>query len=290
MTLCLLALSAFVAGAAGLQYSTPEKIEGVSGYHPVLSADGAMLLYTTDDYRGLNLYDFEKSDSRVLSEAENAGFLPVFVDGGKAVMCRRAETISRLRNVAVDKISLTDGKVENMLPLSRQEISVMYDGTATPVVKAGLRSLTARETSTIAVRADYDHITVEQNGKSTAISPVNDSHSYLWATLSPDRTRILFVEPFQGVFTCNLDGSELHRYGTGDYPVWVDNEHFVVVKSSDDGYTVTASRLYLVNAITSSAVALTEPEIMATEAAVAPGRIVFATEQGDIYQISYSIK
>ena len=52
MTLCLLALSAVTVGAAGLQYSAPEKVEGISGYHPVLSANGAMLLYTTDDYRG----------------------------------------------------------------------------------------------------------------------------------------------------------------------------------------------------------------------------------------------
>ena len=30
MTLCLLALSAVTVGAAGLQYSAPEKVEGIS--------------------------------------------------------------------------------------------------------------------------------------------------------------------------------------------------------------------------------------------------------------------
>lgn len=291
--LLIFAASVLTSEAANLQFTAAEKIDIAKGaYHPTLSADGSKVLYTADNYKGLLVYDFYAGKTTKLTDADAAGFCPSFSADGKSVVCRRSQLVGNLRNIAIDGISLDDGSVNEILPLGRHDISVARDIRGENVVKAGARVLSEKKIATKVVGTDFDKIVLSVDGVESRISPVPDGYSYLWASLSPDGSKLLFVEAFSGVYTCNLDGSDLKNYGQGNFPVWVDDSHFIITKQKMEDDFIAESRLYLVNASSASMLALTSPEMKAVEASVAQNArmVVFATDDGELYQMSFTVK
>ena len=50
----------------------------ITGFYPILNQDGSELLYTSENYYGLNLYQIENKENHVISTEEGTGFKPCF--------------------------------------------------------------------------------------------------------------------------------------------------------------------------------------------------------------------
>lgn len=284
----LLSVSTILGAGLKIKEHSPLKMEE-SVYHPILSPDGNHLLYSQDDYRGLKMYDLNNNDITEISDNIGAGFNASFSPDGKSVYFKNSKIIDKLRNTNLMEHRVADKSAVEVLPMSREKAEIATFRNKV-MIKSGTHRIGIEKTSVMAYN-DYNKIVVIKAGTDREISPVADVHSYMNVSVSPDGSKILFSEPYKGVFTCNLDGSNLKSYGRGANPKWASDDTILMIKSKDDGYMVLESRLYSVNLNTGAAVALTGEDKKVDDYSVAPliGKITYSTDLGSLYIIQFEI-
>lgn len=275
ITLAAAAVS-MAAAASDVEVSSAQELAiDRQAYHPVLSPDGSTLLFSTTDHTGLFSYDVATHKTFTLDEAAAAGFAPVFSQKGDKVYYQTATMVDGLLNRDVRVVTLRSGKIKQLDKPSRKSVE--------------LRAIDGGDTF---VSSAVYHINVVKDGVTTELRPVADGHSYLWPSLSPDGTRILFSEPFQGVFVCNLDGSGLHKVADkGDYPCWIGNDAVVAVITVDDGYNIMSSELSLFDVASGEKTSLTDSSVKVGELTASPltGDLVFSTLEGKMFLMNVKI-
>lgn len=271
-TITLLLWSLCFVGASALTVSRPVKID-INGpaHNPTLSGDGKTMLFSSDDHTGLKLMNLESGKIIVLDESTGAGFHPIFSTDGKSVVYQTASLIDGLMNRDVRTFDLSSGETRQLAEMSRNDIN--------------LNELSGH---TDYVTANYTCIKVAKDGETSEIRPIADAHSYLWASLSPDGSKIVFVEPFQGVFVCNPDGSDIKNIAKkGAFPAWAGNSLISYTLSHDDGYVVLDSTLKVYDLTTGITVDLTSADVIVGEStSAADGTVVYSTLEGEIYKIN----
>lgn len=269
------AILGVAVSAAAITISAPQKIEAPEGsHHPVLSPDGKTLLFSTQDHTGLKAMDLTTGGIATIDTDAAAGFAPIFNADGTKVFYRTAMLVDGLLCHDVRSYDIAkDAKPVKLQSYSRK----------TP---SNLNTVSANDNYAF---ADYRDILVCHNGVTTKIAPLSDAHSYLWASLSPDGTHLLFCEPFEGVFVANADGTQPQRIASkGDFPAWLSNNMVAYVVTHDDGYVVLDSKLRVVNIASSQTTDVTNADTLVGEAAAAAGKIVYSDLQGNMYLIHVS--
>lgn len=241
-------------------------------HHPVLSPDGSRLLFSTDIHTGLNSLDLATGNVSVIDDAAAAGFEPVFTTDGSTVLYRTSKIDDGLMYRDVRSFSFTDKASRRIADYSREKVSLPAMALA----------------GTNYAYADYKTIKVCINGVESDLDPIADSHSYLWSSLSADGKRLLFTEPFKGVFVANNDGTMPVRIlANAAFASWAGDDTVVAVVAHDDGYVITDSRLVAVNISTGKVTDLTTPEIIVGEAtASTDGKVVFTDINGKMFIIN----
>lgn len=258
--------------AQALTISPAVKIDTDGPAHnPVLSPDGKTLLFSSDNHTGLKAMSFDTKEIIILDDAPGAGFNPVFSTDGSSVVYRTAQLVDGLMNRDVRAYTFADNRARQLAPLSRNDVNLNdFSGHKEYVF------------------ADYDHIVIAEDGKTKDLSPLDNAHSYLWGSLSPDGSRILFAEPFQGVFVADRNGNNAVRIAIkGDYPAWASDNLVTFVVSHDDGYVILDSSLKVYDLATGVTVSLTPDDIKVGEATSSKGgKVVYSTLEGELYEIS----
>ena len=261
-----------LAGALALRAGSPVAVQIEPGAcHPVLSPDGNTLLYTTVDHTGLKALDLASGRVTVIDTEIAAGFQPVFSAEGSEVFYRTAAFSDGLLYRDVRSFSFDNGRSVRIQAPSRSN-----------------ESAAAFAPSSSAAWSDYRTIAVRLGDSFAEISPLADAHSYLWASLSADASRIAFCEPFSGVFVCNPDGSEpVKLLAKGDFVSWAGPRTIIAVVSEDDGYGILSSQLVAVNTATGIVRALTPDSVLVGEATAAPdGTVVYTDADGQMFSFN----
>lgn len=236
-------------------------------HHPVLSPDGSRLLFSTDSHTGLSALDLDSGDITVLDEGASAGFQPVFSTDGSTVFYRTAELRDGLLYRDVRSYSFNEGRSRRLAAPTRDAVDMASYGRADFAV------------------ADYRRLRVRIDGVEKQLNPLPDSHSYLWASLSTDSKRLLFTEPFTGVYVSDPDGNNpVQLLDKGDFACWAGEHTVIAVVTHDDGYVVTDSKLVAVDTLTGTVEALTDADTIVGEAtAGADGTVVYTDIEGNMF-------
>ncbi len=261
-------LAAMAIAFSAVAQSEPVQLAVPAGsHHPVLSPDGSTLLFSTDNHTGLSAMNLADGSVRILDSEAGAGFQPIFSLDGKKVYYRSAAVTDGLMTRDVRAAAVDGSSAERIAAHSREDVDLA-------ALAGGDYAL-----------AQYRSIKVVRNGAESTVSPLADSHSYLWASLSPDGKRLLFTEPFEGVFVADADGSNPRKVlAKGDFPAWASNNAIVAVVTHDDGYVVLDSSLVLVNIATGISRTLTSDDVKVGEAtASANGTVVFTDLAGQMF-------
>ncbi len=258
-----------MAATAQIPVATPMELPQGS-HHPVISPDGKTLLFSTDVHTGLSALSLENGNICKLDDAAAAGFQPVFSTDSKTVFYRTAQTIDGLLYRDVRSYNLVENSGKKLAAPSRDNVNLSQIAGGDFAV------------------ADYLTIKVSKNGKTANISPLAESHSYLWASLSKDGSRLLFTEPFSGVYVANADGSNpVNVLPKGDFASWAGENAIIAVVSHDDGYVILDSTLMLVNLATGISTPLTPEGFLVSEATASPtGMVVFTDIEGNMYKLN----
>lgn len=268
-------MAALSMGAATLTVGESYVKVSSGAFHPVISADGSKVLYCAEDYQGLNILNLKSSEAVQISEAAGAGFAPIFSNDGQSVIYKEEGSIGKLRANSVMAYSIADEENSQIAPMGRQN----YDLTK----YASERNVSAK--------SDYRNIVVNVNGVEKRIDPVADSYSYMGVKVSPDGKRISFIESHNGIFVCDIDGTNLIHVGKGSYQSWLGNEYILSTQCTDDGEHVTSSYIVATEIATGKVTEITPKDSMTEEASgsVEAGKIVCNDVNGRLIVTEISI-
>ena len=125
-----------------------------------------------------------------------------------------------------------------------------------------------------------------RNGRTKLFSPNGKDNSYLWPSVSPDGTKVLYYVCGLGAYVCNIDGSNVKKIGMMRAPQWYNNDIVVGMNDQDDGEVIYASTIVAAN-LKGETQTLTDGKQIAMYPKVSPatGKIVFSTPEGEVYII-----
>ena len=154
---------------------------------------------------------------------------------------------------------------------------------------ASYLTATVDENATLRVDNENLDLNLYRNGEHIVLKPHGDVN-YIWASLSPDQTMILFNTKF-GTAVCDLNGKEIVNVGNVNAPVWFGNDYVVGMNDQHDGYYFTSSNIVIASVDGLERHELTDAKEMGyyPDVDAKSGRIVYHTENGQIRLLQLSL-
>lgn len=286
--------------AQGIEVLSNEQIllpSGGKAYAPVISPTGDFVLVTSNDMKGLQMYDFATKQVKTITNDNGAGYDAKISDDGSTVVFRSREYKDKLRYTTLKSVDIKSGKESTLVKKSRNLNGVAaVKGTAFAVNGGKLQSkrLSGAKVKAPAVASIIDgQLYVTVNGKTNRISPAGTSVSYIWPSVSPDGTKVLYnvMERAQS-YICNLDGSNPVALGELSAPAWMGNDWVVGMLDRDNGEIITSSVIVAVKADGTNRTVLTDKaEIcMYPTASKDASKIVYNTASGKVFLMNVKTK
>lgn len=258
---------------------------------PKISPKGDCVLVTNSDMSGLKTLDLATGALTTISNERSAGVNAQFSADGSTVIYRKSEYKGRLRYSSVNSINLQSGESKQLIkPTRNLEGLAVKEGTVLAINKGKLvskRVAGEKLKSTPAVPSiKNSQLYITVNGKTKQLSPNGTHVGYLWPSVSPDGTKLLYyVIDEAKAYVCNIDGSNPVSLGTLRAPVWMGNDWVVGMVDYDNGQVVTYSQIFAVSAQGTNRTALTDGSkiCMYPSASADASKIVYTTQDGEIY-------
>lgn len=258
-----------------------------------ISPKGDYILLTGAQLNGLAKYDLASKKVEVVSKALGAGYNPAISDDGDAVAFREDRFEKGLRSTDVKVKNFATGESRTLSKGVRNFNAVSIEGGTAVTVTDGRQAKTTisnRRTSRAkqaTVSIVNRQLVLSIDGKNTTLTPNGADKSYLWPTLSPDKTRICYYVGGEGCYVCNLNGKIVARLGALRAAKWYDNNVVVGMHDTDDGYVITSSEIVAVT-LAGKRQVLTDSSVKAMYpyASSEARKIVFGTDEGETYIIN----
>ena len=255
-----------------------------------ISPQGDYLLLTSATNQGLIKYDLTTNESRVLSTANSAGHNVKISPDGQTVVYRESTFNNKhLRQSSLKSVNLTTGATQQLVKPTRDLQGYSVDATSAAAVNKGKyssKAIGAAKAQKVPVLSiDKGQLMITINGKTRQLSPNGTQFSYMWPSLSPDGTKVLFYQAAHGAYVCDLDGSNVRKVGQMRAPVWYDNNTIVGMMDKDDGEFIYASTIVAAT-LDGATQVLTDDATIATYPHASAGKIAFSTPAGEAYIIN----
>lgn len=255
-----------------------------------ISPQGDYLLLTSATNQGLTKLDLSTHQTQVISTAPSAGHNVMITPDGQTVVYRESSFNEKhLKYSTLKSVNLATGATQTLVKPTRDLQGYAIDATSAGVVNKGkfskkaVGNAKAQNVPVLSIKKDQLMITV--NGKTRNLSPNGSGYSYLWASLSPDGTKVLYYQAAHGAYVCDLDGSNVHKVGKMRAPVWYDDNTVVGMLDLDDGELVYASTIVAAT-LDGTTQVLTDDSTIAMYPHAANGKIAFSTPAGEAYIIN----
>ena len=293
MALCLpIAVSAQVLSVKSVE-KVPIPVDADNAV-AAISPGGDYILLTTSTHRGLKKFDLATGETTTLTEAEGAGYGATVTAGGKTIVYRETSfTPQHLKMTALKSISTVTGAKRELAPAQRMLQGYRLDGNAAAVISKGkmrVRSLNGAKIvatpPTLSLTQNHQ-MQLTRNGKTTLLAPNGKNVRYIWPSLSPDGTKVLYYVSGVGCFVCDLNGNNVKPMGQLRAAKWYDNTTIVGMNDQDNGEYVTSSSI-IAKTLSGAEQKLTSDEIIAQYPQVSPSsrKIAFETPAGEAYIIN----
>lgn len=228
-----------------------------------MSHAGDFALLTTDTYDGIARYDFATRRTTIVTEAHGAGIAPALSSDDAVVAYREVSyDATHRRYSAARAANLRTGEETEVMAPSRDLCAVAVDGNvATAIMGADRisprRVISRGDTDKVSdprrisaqpvLAIDRGQLTITVGDNTRVLSPCGtEGTSYIWPSLSPDGTRVMFYLVGGGIYTCDLDGGNLKFVSDLRAPVWYDDDTIIAMNDIDGHDTQESSTLVAV--------------------------------------------
>lgn len=265
---------------------------GMSADQAVISPDGKCVVMSTNN--DLSLQKVDLTTGKAAKISNNGSMLGLeFTDDSQNIVFRQSTTNDKhLRYTAVKAADLATGAETTIVKPSRHLNGFAVEGRNVVSVEnkkfraANLDGAKAQKAPIASIY--YGQLMVTVNGKTKAINPNGkEGRSYLWPSVSPDGTKVLYYLGSDGCYVCDIDGKNPVRLGEIRAPRWIDNATIVGMRDKDNGYVQTESTIVASN-LQGVQQDLTDSSVIAMyPSATADGsKIAFSTPAGELYIIN----
>lgn len=275
-----------------IRNATPSFISAVS-------PNGEYFLVTEGNYRGLYMVKPRGGRAVKITDNAGAGYEPSVSEDGKIIIFRSDEIKEGRRFFSLTRYDRTAASSGVMTEKTREMSAPLIVGSSVHYMAngeersfpAGNTTRKSGEEQLYVLNNDLTPILV-RNGIQQPFMPGGPG-SYIWVSLSPDRSRMLYYMAGKGAYISTLDGRVIASAGMISAPKWLNNEIIIGMTDKDDGYRVTESEIVAYN-ITSGK--LTRLTTTSDRAEMHPfpfqdgKKIIFQTPEGDIYSMDIVIK
>lgn len=266
-------------------------------YYPVLNRTGDKLLYSSEGYNGLWMYDFKKNTVTEISDQPGAGYEPTFDNDNSSIFYRKTSYIQNRKFDAIESYNLTNSKRTLMLSPKRdvKQAKNYHNGFLVTAERKLIKSTFGKTSKNIPVYVNNQDLKIYlyRNDKFTILNPLNEANiKYLWVSVSPDEKMILFTAAGKGTYVCDLQGKIISSLGYLNAPVWYNNNYVVGMQDKDDGHVVTNSKVVLisVNSKTKTVISESNEIAMYPTASGEASKIAYNTLDGKLRIAEISIK
>ena len=254
-----------------------------------ISPQGDYLLLTSATNQGLTKMDLNTNQCQVLSTAPSAGHNVKISPDGQTVVYREGSFNNKhLRLSSLKSVNLVTGSSQVLVKPTRDLQGYAASATTVGAVNKGKFSKkaigNAKAQNLTVLSIDTGKLMVTVDGKTRNLSPNGNDFSYLWPSLSPDGTKVLYYLAAHGTYVCDLDGSNARKVGKMRAPVWYDDNTILGMMDLDVGEFIDASTIVAatLDGVTQT---LTGDETIAMYPHAANGKIAFSTPAGEAYII-----
>ena len=280
-------VGAIAANAQIFEIQSVERVNlpaGVAVEEAVMSPDGAKVAYTQLYADGLSVLDFSNGVNKVVSPKGVALDLAFTADGAGLVYDEVTYDAKHMRRVTVKSTDLLSGKTETIVAPTRTLNGVSVDASGVRAVDNGRINASAERP---VLSINMGQLCITRGNKTEVLSPLGtEGMSYLWPSLSPDGKRICFYAAGLGCYTCNLDGSDMHKLGWLRAARWYDNNTVVGMHDRTDGKFTVSSEIIARTADGRLSQQLSDSNLVALYPSVAEGKIAFSTVDGRLFIIN----
>ncbi|MGE5353771.1 MAG: TolB family protein [Acidobacteriota bacterium] len=254
--LVIILLSSFISAQKLSVVETVKLTDKSQGefYFPRNSPDGSKIFFTSASYKGIWYFDVQSNKIIPFTSEDGAGYEYVFSNDSKSVIYRANNPDERgfRRNQSLVKRNMED--LQSQVIVTAKELStpkslasnnIAYMSGGNVILKADGSRLKKTGGSDLAVYNVDGKIILYMNGTKKEFSPFPGGQ-YIWPSLSPDGTRILFTEVRKGAFVADLDGNILSSLGNISTPNWSpDGKWITYMVEKDNGEFITGSEIFV---------------------------------------------
>ena len=289
----LLLCSGVMGYAQLLNVQSIEKValpKNVTVGKATISPNGDFVVIDQNEKAGIHRLDLNTKNVTTISESGFMHDLKISRDGQTIVYREPRVNANRMRQIALKAFDLKRGTESMIVPFCRdlQGVAIIDNNVvAVNTDKLTAKSLNGGEAKVTMPVASVRYGQLCIDGK--VISPQGTTgNSYMWASVSPDGTRVLYFLSTQGCFIANIDGSNPVYLGLLHAPRWYDNNTVVGMFDRDNGHEIYASRLVAVSADGKVKQNLTDDASLALFPSIteAGDKISYTTPAGELFIIN----
>jgi len=253
------------------------------------------LIVTSENGKGLALYDFKEDAVQQLTSKDGAGVNPILTPDNRYVVYQTHEFKNRRRVSSIiiqDLSEMTSETIvkdkRNIKLLGADKDKVYYlDGDKVVAYNLATKKKTVNPPGVTLAYTDNDlNLVLYKDGKYRILNP-NGKGNYIWVSLSPDKKKILYNKAGEGTFIADLNGKILVDLGRLHAAKWDASGKWIIgMDDYDDGNKYTKSDIIMVSADGKIRKNLTKnSDIIALYPDIAPNddKIVFHNEEGRVY-------
>lgn len=266
-------------------------------FMPIFSPDGSKIYITNTQYNGIWEYDLVKKSLRQITNDPGSGYDFNFSDDGKNIVYRKSfypkGSTSRLQEIysvnlkTLRKVKVASG--DNLSNPTYIRSSIVY-GSKSEI--KGMNKIDLVNTTKV-IGIELGKIVIFHNGMKKFLDPLGTG-SYIWPTLSPDKTKLVAVSPGYGAFICDIGGNVITKLGKANYPQWSrDGKWIIYMDDIDDGHFILSSEIMAISTDGKQKFALTStPNVIEMYPSVSPkeNKIVCSSLDGTIYLLTYDLR
>lgn len=255
-----------------------------------ISPQGDYILLSDDSNTGLTKFDLSTQESLRITDAKGAGFNVRISDDGQNIIYRETTTNqNHLRYSSLKSTNLATGKKQELVKATRDLQGFAFEGkTATAVNKGKLqkKALAGKASVTRPVLSiNNRQLMMTVDGNTKVFSPNGTEYSYIWESLSPDGSKVLYYVCGVGAFVADLNGNIVASLGQIRAPQWYDNSTIVGMFDQDNGVYTTSSVIKAAT-LDGQVQTLTDDSVIAMYPVATQGKIVFSTPYGESFLIN----
>jgi Tol biopolymer transport system component len=260
-------------------------------FYPVFSPKGTYLLTTGENYAGLNIHSLSANEMQKLTADAGAGYDLRISDDENTILFKRTELKNNLRYTSLQKYNMQEKKQLQVEKAAREKITPVFVGNQPAYVKGNAlvkTSLKSSNDNDIApfINIENQKIVLYSGTKRTILAPNGADASYFWASISPDKKRIVYCVASRGAYVADIDGKNAVSLGKLNAPKWLNNQWVIGMDDKDNGDFVVSSTIVAatIDGKIRQTLATPQTPIAMYPAASADGRqIAFNSGNGIIY-------